>query len=329
MANKFYQWQKFRSRFGLWKRIFFRSKKEKINKLIENQGERRVQFSEESLQLLETLGQENLRVKEFIINNYKGLPVSPEMEEETYNYCVTHSAIFAVTTSNPGTSTLTEFLYEGIPFPSPIDNYFLQSKGGKAVKARLIAIEKELPKIIEEYRSKGNVLIGNLGSGPGRDVIDTLSNYYRNISDVRAIHIDRDKKALERGKRMAEIKGVNHLIEFVQENFLRYTPPQKFDILLLIGVLCPLEIQTCIEYLKTTKRLLKEGGCIVASNVSKKMLREDPFTYYLMKWGANWELVYKNEEELKQIYEKSGYRWERCFSDSYGFHIMGIGRPYF
>ncbi len=46
--------------------------------------------------------------------------------------------------------------------PSPIDRYFLQAKAGRAVKGRLVAIEKELPKIIEEYcKKKGDVLIGN------------------------------------------------------------------------------------------------------------------------------------------------------------------------
>jgi len=287
----------------------------------------RPEFDEAAFQLLKDLEKENNRVKDFLIRSYRGLPVSPEMEEEAYNYSITHSVIFSATTSNPGTSILTEFLYEGIPSPSPIDKYFLQSKGGKAVKARLIAIEKELPKIIEEYGSKGDVLIGNLGSGPGRDVINVFSNYYQNVSNVKSVNIDRDKVALDRGERMAKKKGVEHLIEFVHENFLKYNPPKKFDILLLIGVLCPLATEVCIAYLKVIKQLLKEGGCLIAGNVSKKMLREDPFTSHIMEWGANWKLIYKNEEELKKIFEKAGYIWQGCFLDSYGFHIMGIGTP--
>ena len=293
------------------------------NRFIKN-----LKLNEVAIQLLKDLGKENSRVKDFLIRSYRGLPVSPEMEEETYNYSITHSVIFSATTANPGTSILTEFLYEGIPSPSPIDKYFLQSKGGKAVKTRLIAVEKELPKIVEEYRrSKGDVLIGNLGSGPGRDVIDTFSNYYQNVTNIKAVHIDRDKVALDRGKRMAKNKGVGHLIDFVHENFLKYNPPKKFDILLLIGVLCPLATEVCIAYLKVIKQLLKEGGCLIAGNVSKKMLREDPFTCHIMKWGANWKLIYKNEEELKQIFEKAGYIWKGYFTDLHGFHIMGMGNP--
>jgi len=284
-----------------------------------------LELDEAAVQLLKTLEGENNIIKDFLIRSYKGLPVSSEMEEKTYNYFITHSVISTATASNPGTSIITELLYEGIPSPSPIDNYFLQSKSGKAIMARLIAIEKELPKIIEEYRSRSDVLIGNLGSGPGRDVINVLSNCYRNVSNVRAVNIDRDKIALERGKRMAKSKGVEHRIEFVHENFLKYNPPNKFDILLLIGVLCPFATEVCIAYLKVIKQLLKEGGCLIAGNVSKKMLREDPFTCHIMEWGANWKLIYKDEEELKQIYEKAGYTWRGYFTDSYGFHIMGIG----
>lgn len=284
-------------------------------------------LDEAAIQLLKDLEKENNRVKDFLVRSYGGLPVSPEMEEEAYNYFITHSVISAATASNPGTSVITEVLYEGIPSPSPIDNYFLQSKAGKAIKARLIAIGQELPKIIEEYRSKSNVLIGNLGSGPGRDVIDTFSNYYRNVTNIKAVHIDRDKVALERGKRIAESKRVEHLIGFVHENFLKYNSPKKFDILLLIGILCPLATEICIAYLKVIKQLLNEGGCLIAGNVSKKMLKEDPFTCHIMEWGANWKLIYKDEEELKQIFEKAGYIWKGYFTDSYGFHIMGIGTP--
>ncbi|MDI6603469.1 MAG: methyltransferase domain-containing protein, partial [Patescibacteria group bacterium] len=210
----------------------------------------------------------------------------------------------------------------------PFDQYFLRSKGGQAVKERLKAIREELPKIIEEYRQKGEVLIGNLGSGPGRDVIDIFSAHYKNALDVKAIHIDKDRLALEKGERMAEVKRVRDQIEFIEANFLKYKSTKKFDIALLIGILCPLEFEMCVRILKRIKRLLKKDSCIVVSNVSKKMLEEDPFTCYLMSL-LNWKLVFKDEGELKQIFEKAGYIWKGCFTESYGFHLIGKGTPRF
>jgi len=288
------------------------------------------EYDEATTQLLEALEKENSRVKNFLIKSYKGLPVSSEMNEEAYNYFLDHSVTITAMTTNPGTSVFTEFLYNGaskITSLSSIDRYVFQCKAGKAVKTRIIAIEKELPKIIEEYHKNSNVLIGNLGSGPGRDVINVFETQYRNVSDVKAICIDKDINALRRGKIMAKVRKIDHLIEFSQENFLRYNPPQKFDILLLIGVLCPLPTETCINILKTIRSFLKKGGCLIASNATKKMGQEDPFSCFIMKWMANWQLVYKDEDELKQIYEKAGYAWKGGFRDSYGFHLMGIGTP--
>ena len=290
---------------------------------------KRVKLSKEAVQLLGALKKENDQLRDFLIKNYRGLPVSSEIEEKAYDYFIGHSVITAATVANRGSSVTTEFLYDesGSRLTSPIDKYFLQAKAGRATRARLAVIEKEVFKIIEEYRRKKNdVLIGNLGSGPGRDVINTLC-HYRHISNVKAVNIDKDGKALERGKRMAVAKGVDRLIEFVETDFLRYRPAKKFDIVLLIGILCPLEIKTCITYLGILKRLLVENGYLIASNASKKMLEEDPFTCYLMEWTANWKLVYKDEEEMKQFYQEAGYVWKGCFLDPYGFHIMGIGTP--
>jgi ubiquinone/menaquinone biosynthesis C-methylase UbiE len=324
MANKFYYWQKFLSKFELWKSE--RENKEEIKR-----EEKETKFSEEALQLLETLEKENWQIKEFLIKDYKGLPVSPETKEIFYNYYITHSIFAAATSSNPGSSVITEFLYDGIdklnPY-FPFDQYFLRSKAGRAVKARLKDIEEELPKIIEEYRQKGEVLIGNLGSGPGRDVIDVFASHYKNISDVKAIHTDKNKLALEKGERMAEIKGVIDQIEFIEANFLKYKPTKKFDIALLIGILCPLEFEICVRILKRIKRLLKKDSCLVVGNVSKKMLEEDPFSCYLMSL-LHWKLAFKDEGELKQIFEKAGYIWKGCFKDSYGFHLIGKGTPHF
>jgi chemotaxis methyl-accepting protein methylase len=166
-----------------------------------------------------------------------------------------------------------------------------------------------------------------LGSGPGRDVIDVLSGHYQSSSDVRVVNIDKDITALKRGKRLASIKKVDHLIDFVQENFLKYQPEKKFDIVVLIGVLCPLPSTACIEALKTIKGFLKDGGCLIASNVANKMKEEDPFACYIMDWVANWKFVYKEEEELKRVFEQAGFQWKRYLRDSYGFHVLGVGTP--
>jgi len=277
-----------------------------------------------AIELFESLERDDGRVGDVLLRKFLGLPVNPGLEEYAFRYFIAHSIITSATVSNRGGSMTTEFLYDGLFLSSDIDRYLLNCKSGKAVKARLIAIERNLPKIIEHYQKKvPNVLIGNLGSGPGGDVIDVLAR--DGITNVRAIHLDKDEKALERGKRVAEDKGVAGLIEFVKGDFMRYNPPEKFDIILLIGILCPLSIEHSILVLKTIKGMLKKGGYILVSNSTSRMKKEDPFTCFIMEWTSDWRLVYKDEPEMKKIIREAGLTWEGCFFDSYGFHIMGLG----
>ena len=284
-------------------------------------------FDEAALQLFKELEKENKRVKDFLIDNYKGVPADPQAEEEAHEYFINNSVFFSAMAAQNASPLVTEFLYERLPSKSIFNNYALNSKAGRAVKARLIAVEDELHRVIDDYRTKGEVLIGNLGSGPGRDVIDVFSNYYQNSSNVKAVNVDKDVTALKRGKRMVSIKKVDHLINFVQGSFLKYVPERKFDIIILVGILCPLQSEACINILKTIKGLIKENGCLIASNVTNKMQEEDPFACYIMDWVANWRFVYKTEEEFKKIFEQAGYQWKRGFTDSYGFHLMGVGMP--
>lgn len=296
----------------------------------ENSKLEELKSDEAAFQLLKRMEKENKNIEEFLVKSYAGLPVSPEIKEEAYNYFITNSVIITAMATNRGSSTITEFLYDGLNH-SFIDEYILSCKTGKAVKARLLAVKRELPEIIKEYSKKGDVLIGNFGSGPGRDIIDILYNLRNvdgiDISKIKAVHIDKDDVALKRGKIMAKNKGVDHLIDFVQTNFFKYETDKKFDIVLLIGVLCPLDPEICVSILKTIKGCLKKDGCIIASNATKRMQKEDPFACFIMDWTADWNLVFKDEKELRQIFEKAGYSWKKSFEDSYGFHLMGVGNP--
>lgn len=285
-------------------------------------------FNEDDIRLFDALEKRGeSRVKDFLIKSFKKMPVSSEDENYAFNYFITNSVITAVTATSKASSVLTEFLYDRLSAHSLIDKHLLQCKSELAVKSRLITIEEELIKIIEKFtQKKENILIGNFGSGPGRDVIDVISSHF-NKGNVRAINIDKDIEALRRGEKMAKNKGISHLVEFVGKSLMRYETDKKFDIILLIGVLCPLDMETCVAILSMMKKFLKKDGLLIASNATKKMEKEDPLTCHIMEWAANWKLIFKDEAELKQIFEKAGYHWEGQFIEPNGFHMMGMGTP--
>jgi len=276
------------------------------------------------LELLKSIESDNERIKDLVISKYLQVPLSETEEEDVLDYFINNSVFSAATLANPATSVVTEFLYDP-KASSPIDKYFFASKGGKAIHSRLIRVEENLHSLIEEHLKNGKVLIGNLGGGPSRDVIDVFSKYYRNNDNVRAISVDKDKNSIKRGKRMAEMGGVASKIEFLEASFTRYKPKEKFDIILLIGVLCSLPVETCILLLKKIKPLIEKNGSIIISNAAPKMLEEDPFTYFVMSKIGGWDLIFKEEAILKSIFEKAGLRWQKSFTDDYGFHCMSIG----
>ncbi|MDD5098538.1 MAG: methyltransferase domain-containing protein [Candidatus Pacebacteria bacterium] len=274
-------------------------------------------------ELLKSIESDNERIKDLIISKYLQMPLSSREEEDVLEYFINNSVFSAATLANPATSVVTEFLYDP-KAAYPIDKYFFKSKGGKAIHSRLIRVEENLHLLIEEHLKNGKVLIGNLGGGLGRDVVDVFSKYYRDNNNVAAINVDKDKNATKRGKRIAEAGGVSNKIKFIEDSFTRYKSKEKFDIIILVGVLCSLPVETCALILKGIKPLLAKNGSIMISNATPRMLDDDPFTYFIMNI-MGWRLIFKDEELLKDIFDKAGFKWQRVFTDDYGFHNMAIG----
>ena len=296
-------------------------KNNSVEKFVERFGFEKCVFD-----LLKFIEKDNEKVKNTLIKKYLGESLSAEAEEEMIEYFVNNSIFSSATIANPATSVVTELLYKRPEVSHPIDKYFLASKSGKAIYSRLNCVEKNLHLLIEEYlKKKSDVLINNFGGGLSRDTIDVFSKYYQDNENIKAISIDRDSSAVKRGKRLAIINGVTDKTEFLEVNIMKYNPEEKFDIVLVVGVLCGMPPETCTMILKNIKGLLGEGGCVVASNASPKMLEEDSFTYFIMENILNWKLIFKDEKLLKDIFQKAGLKWQRSFADEYGFHNMGIG----
>lgn len=98
---------------------------------------KKFEFNKTVTQLLNVFEKGDKEIKDFLINSYKGLPVSPEITEKFYNYFISHSVFSAATVANPSTSIITELLYDGIEklnLSSPIDAIFFAQKLGDQLK---------------------------------------------------------------------------------------------------------------------------------------------------------------------------------------------------
>lgn len=277
--------------------------------------------------LLKSIEQDNEKIKDLVIAKYLESFISDEEDEEILNYFINNSVFSAATVANPATSVVTEFLYAQPKQLHFIDQYFFESKGGKAINSRLAKVEENIFELIETIQKtkKKKILIANLGGGPNRDICNVLSKYYQNNDNIEVISIDKDKMAIKRGQRIAKVGKVDDKIEFIENSFMRYRPKKKFDLVVLVGVLCGLPSDICIKILKNTQKIINKGGYIITSNASPKMLEDDPFTYFIMDKITGWKLIFKPEKILQEILKKSGFKWQKSFTDDFGFHIMPIG----
>ena len=140
---------------------------------------------------------------------------------------------------------------------TPFDKYFLQSKSGIQIYKRLLALDKNLPIWINKlYEEKGSIIIiDNIFSGPGRDMIRVLQKNPDLKTKVHVRNIDIDKKAIEIGKNL--INKLNYTKYFTYEcKPYHKAKSRKADLIILVGVLCPLRLHISERILNDIKRLL-------------------------------------------------------------------------
>ena len=229
---------------------------------------------------------------------------------------------------NPGTYKMLEIVYTGNGIEGFIDEYFVNSLAGRALKNRLEAV---ISHVVDQMHrivaQNGHIKIVNLGSGSGRDTIEALKRNSHLLSSVSVDCIDIDPEALMTARRLTKEKGFIKNFKFSQKSLTQLHYRKEIDLGLMIGILCGLEFKGCVAALKKVKPYFKSGGILVASNVLKNMVEEDPLMAYIMENVMGWRLVYKTSEQLRDIFEKAGYEWQGIFYDEpTRFHGMGVAR---
>lgn len=112
---------------------------------------------------------------------------------------------------------------------------------------------------------------------------------------------------------------------FVCGEFQRVRP-RKADVILLIGVLCPLPMPVCIKLLKVLKRDCRPGGMVIYSTNQVVMVKNDPLTDFLMRL-AGWGMDYKTDQEAVEIAEKAGWKCiDQFFDDGMRFQCITVAR---
>ena len=290
--------------------------------------------------LLESI--RDIEVKNFLVHDflseiggeYNVKLISNDNHSKTVEYFRQNSHLSSAIMENPSTSVVTEILY-GKKTQTLIDEYFIKSDAGDAIRDRLIAVVEHLKKlVITIMEKKGGASIINLGSGPGRDTIHMV----KDLDAKKHIHVtcvDKDREALEKGYAMARHMGVEKSFDFQLVDLLKTVNPRnkkfsnlqgQYDLGMLIGMICPLDIKKSAGIVRAGGQMLANDGMLVTSSAHRKMKLDDPFNDYLMKRLSAWELYYKIERDMEQIYTDSGFNVSQIFYDKpRNYHMLAVG----
>ena len=167
----------------------------------------------------------------------------------------------------------------------------------------------------------------NLGSGTARDVLDAVAVSPDWCQPSFVDCVDCNRKALRIAESLAiSMAGIKSIFRFTHGNLTHLSYRNEMDLGLLIGILCGLEHRVCVALMRNVRKYFRSGAVVVASNVLQTMLEQDRTFAQILREIIGWNLVYKTPRELRDIFEKAGYRWAGVFFDEpTRFHAMGIG----
>lgn len=248
-----------------------------------------------------------------------------DSKEDLLNYFMANSKMFRLIKAFPGSAEAFEQLYLEEKPQTDIDRYFILCKSGRQIYQRLLALDKNLPLWIKKMYDGQKLTIDNIFSGPGRDMIRVLEQNPEIKKYVQVRNIDIDERAIRIGKILVAEKKLEDNFSFECKPFHRARPRQA-NLVILIGVLCPLELHTSERILVKMRDYVRPGGYIIYSTAQDSLLNDDPLTDALMRL-SQWPMSYKTDQEAWDLAIESGWQpISQFFDEPLHHHCMTVAR---
>ncbi len=238
--------------------------------------------------------------------------------QEILTFFISNSEISRAS-REPGSALPFEYPYQQIA-PLVLDHFWLESCSGRQIFQRLLAIQAQLPKYISiiGQRSKTTVLLDNMGSGVGRDVIGALERNSRLRAMVHARFVDTDRQSLAAAEQIVRETGMDSSFSF-HLGMMESVESRDADLLLLIGILCQKTTHMSVKMLRRMRQYVRPGGLIIFSTVTTNMLFDDPLADFIMRLHG-WRMDYKTKAENVRMAEDAGLHVQDIFFDHPGKH---------
>jgi len=215
-----------------------------------------------------------------------------------------------------GDHKIIDDIYQNSPrsegFSRLYDNYFQMSAISVAVRNRKEDFKKIILDLVE-HRKDTPVKIMDLASGPCRDVYEILTEPALEDQNVTFDCYDSDEKAIRYAK---DLLGDEPRVRFFNENAVRLalkkdiqnTVPTQYDLIYSTGLFDYLDHRISVRLISNLRKLLNKNGLLSISDVRDKF--SNPSIYF-MEWVADWNLVYRDDDNFRNIFSESGFqKWQ-------------------
>jgi SAM-dependent methyltransferase len=204
-------------------------------------------------------------------------------------------------------------LYRNCPtttgFDRLFDNYTQMSAIAVAVRNRKEDFKRLIVDFVNKSRSK-TFHIMDLAAGPCRDVKELLSSNNLAVKNLTIDCYDNDERAIEYAKSLlSDFTNVN----FFKENAVRVALKKdinsvigkQYNLIYSTGLFDYLGEEVATRLVKNLRKLLTPDGVLLIANVRDKF--SNPSVYF-MEWAADWNLVYRSDEEFRKIFINAGFK---------------------
>ncbi len=209
-----------------------------------------------------------------------------------------------------------------------LSNYFWHHviSQPKALKNRLKIVEDVVSTRLVKHIENGNtnIRVLNIGGGSSRALIHTISRFKEDGHDlnVKIVNIDKDARAIEVGKRVAEEHGLENVFDWIHDdarNLDSIVSPESFDIVEMVGLMDYFDHERSVKVIKGVYNSMKKGSLFVVANV--KPNNEMKFVE-----RTGWpDMVYRSLEDVEQVLKDSGFNDDINFiMEPMGVHIVAV-----
>ena len=170
------------------------------------------------------------------------------------------------------------------------------------------------------------VSILSIAGGSSRSIMYMLQNLQaQGLSDhIHVVTIDKDKTALDVGKKIAKEFGLGDHFEWIHGTASEVSaifPSRRFDVVEIVGLLDYFDFDRAVRLMSMSRELMNDNGFIIIANVIPN--REQPFVHKT-GWPA---MFYRKPDEVRRLLTASGFtRSNDIIVEPLNVHCVGVGQ---